>query len=217
MSEGNRINFFCRGYGYSLQGLESARCPECGREFDRTKPKTMSRSSRSVRNRKNLRVVLAASIGLLTLGYVGTYLNLVEARMPPPRGFSDIWDYPTPTPAAAAYPNRFVSLDRIFRPINWLDRRIRRDNWTCYTIGAGRFLPHDMNATSKTLFEAVQLNREDLQQRQREMLGLMMAMHQFRVGSKGWNDYKSRVIAIGELLRLEMQQPPARSATATDR
>lgn len=31
----------CRGCGYSLQGLPTARCPECGRDFDPNDPATM--------------------------------------------------------------------------------------------------------------------------------------------------------------------------------
>jgi hypothetical protein len=33
---------FCRGCGYALQGLETPRCPECGRAFDPADPKTMN-------------------------------------------------------------------------------------------------------------------------------------------------------------------------------
>lgn len=31
----------CRGCGYDLTGLETSRCPECGREFDPARPATM--------------------------------------------------------------------------------------------------------------------------------------------------------------------------------
>ena len=37
---------FCRGCGYSLAGLDRARCPECGREFDPRDSRTFSRRGR---------------------------------------------------------------------------------------------------------------------------------------------------------------------------
>ena len=69
--------------------------------------------------------VLIAVILVLILNYIGAYLMLVQP-MPP-----GIKTFGRPYPRLARY--RHVhsqeALD-FFGPVNWIDRRIRRDMWT---------------------------------------------------------------------------------------
>jgi len=67
---------FCIGCGYSLRGLPSPRCPECGRQFDPTDPATMSIGrplrawQRSVFRPTSLAIVFPALLGTAQLIYL---------------------------------------------------------------------------------------------------------------------------------------------------
>ena len=67
---------FCRQCGYSLIGLPSHRCPECGRDFDPTKGKTFLTRPRAVFRRRVVKRIIYAILILVGLslpldGYVG--------------------------------------------------------------------------------------------------------------------------------------------------
>lgn len=229
MAQNATINFFCRGCGYSLQGLESPRCPECGRPFDRDNPKTMSRSSKLIRHRRIRRAICGIIAALLMFGYVAMYLKLVQVRQPPNPMWSATtlpiapgWTgegylveryYPKATPAIAAYPNIPEAFERVFVPINWIDRHIRKDLWNYYDIGFGTYLSKETNVAARTLAEAVRLNRPDLVSRQKELLDQICAMEVFKHGVPRWIAEKDRVIATGELLRQEMKTPAKHSTS----
>lgn len=59
---------YCRRCAYNLKQLDTHRCPECGRPFDPTNPKTFRRhpSSRT-RNIKHIALVTLALIVFLTI------------------------------------------------------------------------------------------------------------------------------------------------------
>lgn len=233
MSEENTLNFFCRGCGYSLQGLESTRCPECGRTFDRSRPGTMSRSSKLIRHRRIRRAIYGIIAALLMCGYVGMYLKFVQVRQPPnparsaktlpiPPGWivegypgDPEPYYPRATPAIASYPKFPEALERLFAPINWIDRHTRKDLWSYYDIGYGIYLAKETNAAARTLAEAAQLNRPDLTARQNELLDQFNAMTVFKPGTPRWIAAKSRAITTGELLKQEMRKPPSDNLTTT--
>lgn len=193
----------------------------------------MSRSSRLIRLRRIRRAIYGIFAALLIFGYVGAYLKLVQVRQPPipslsakklplspgrfPEGGYLLEPYyPKATPAIASYPNFPEASERLFAPINWIDRHIRKDLWSYYDIGFGTYLSKETNAAARTLAESAQLNRPDLTARQKELLDQFCAMEVFKPGVPPWLAAKARVIATGELLRQEMQQPPPSSATVSD-
>jgi hypothetical protein len=139
--------FFCRGCDYSLQFLETNRCPECGREFDPAKPRTMSRRPRRARVR--IIKILLVSIAVLGLiGYGVAYRQMVQVVIPPPQpignlnlGYPFKYTPPPPPPklpidGSYAIPPRKATYrvggdfsQSFFAPAHWIDRRLRRDLW----------------------------------------------------------------------------------------
>jgi hypothetical protein len=63
---------FCRGCGYALIGLPSNRCPECGREFDLSDPRTFLAHPRQSALPRIVKVVVVLFCLTLPLdGYIG--------------------------------------------------------------------------------------------------------------------------------------------------
>lgn len=70
----------CWGCGYSLRGIESRRCPECGREFDPADVRSTNRGR--VMGRVGRALIRPVSPLLVLLGLVASVLVLVVSRMP---------------------------------------------------------------------------------------------------------------------------------------
>jgi hypothetical protein len=141
-------SFYCRGCGYCLDHLENHRCPECGREFDPAKPRTMSRRPR--RARVSVLKIFLVSIAVLGLiGYGVAYHQIVQVMIPPPQpiginlnlGYPFKYTPPPPPPklpidGSYAIPPRKATYrvggdfsQLFFAPAHWIDRRLRRDLW----------------------------------------------------------------------------------------
>jgi hypothetical protein len=121
-------SFYCRGCGYCLDHLEHHRCPECGREFDPARPKTMSRKQRSPLTRFVCKLFLGMIL-LMPAAYFTAYALCVQIEMPG-SPFSTMWGWPR----VETYSHGGAWAKRVFGPANWIDRHIRRDHWEYYGV-----------------------------------------------------------------------------------
>ena len=89
-SPDTQVKRFCLSCRHSLQGIESRRCPECGREFDPTDVSTFSRSERGrIRWIGRLALILAMyPLLLLALLYL-TWLTAAASLGHWPRPYVD--------------------------------------------------------------------------------------------------------------------------------
>lgn len=151
MEDPRTSNCFCIGCGYSLRGLNDPRCPECGREFDPSNPKTMARTSRHAAIRRWMRWPLML-FALLVI-YVVAYLNVVErsnvsttiiiggkSPISLRGGNPPISNRFRTAPIEETYLVRGEWAAYLFYPANWMDRRIRVDYWMQYGCSS-RYVP----------------------------------------------------------------------------
>jgi hypothetical protein len=201
MVETPSIEYFCRQCGYALRGLESHRCPECGREFDPEKPSSMSR------NRKRFWAFRGIVLGLLTLSlivsYAILYLKTVTAApsiYTPPVLFSGSQRlrYPPPAqpplmpttryPKSESYSYDNVWVQRLFRPANLIDRRLRPRVWTGYSDTSDHFGP-----AAESILRALESNKPELRPKAIHLWDSIMQTQQFRIDSLKWRQLDAMV------------------------
>lgn len=135
MEDQRTSNTFCINCGYSLRGLSEARCPECGRVFDPSKPKTMARTPRRAALRRWLGVPFLLMV--VFIAYLAAYLILVQ-RAPAISntfymgGNPNVFYIRQTARISEKYRIGGEWSQRIFHPANWVDRHIREDFWIKY-------------------------------------------------------------------------------------
>lgn len=147
-------SFYCRACGYCLDHLDSHRCPECSREFDRARLKTMSRSPRTPSTRFVGKLLLGITV-FLTVVYFIAYALCVQIEKPRMilLGFGPSSSAVPGWPRSATYAVGGVWAQRAFAPANWIDRHVRRDHWEYYGVAEGDIAIH------KTIRRGMQLGK----------------------------------------------------------
>lgn len=227
------VGFYCRGCGYALRNLESARCPECGREFDPAQPKTMSTSPRSAKLRMVARAGGILFTAAVLTSYVAGYLKLVTSTPPVKAPIHVVAGEHGVSTLEKGADNRLSPLCRelpgvatyraggawtpvLFITANWIDRQLRKDLWTFYDLGEWECIRQEFNPACKTLLAAIGSPRRDQQfiELRFKLWDTILAAHGYKAGTAGFKREAAKVWSLEAALKQAMQGSPSTSPVA---